>query len=75
MMVTLELKTAAACLMRRGHEPRELINSLYEFMDEEGLRYPSRNSQASTDQWQQALLRATPDRCSRILDRKPTYQL
>lgn len=75
MMVTVELKTAAVCLIHRGQNPREVIDSLYEFMDEEGLRYPSRRSQASINQWQTALNRATPARCSQILDRKPTYQL
>jgi hypothetical protein len=76
MALTLELKTAAVCLIQRGNDPKKVINGLYEFLDGEGIRYPDQESQASLDMWRRAVDRATPKTCTRILGlTKDNYQL
>lgn len=76
MALALELKTAAVCLIQRGNDPREVIGSLYSFMDEEGLRYPDQSSQAAVVMWRRAVDQATIPNCKRILDTPDTtYKL
>ena len=71
----LELKTAAICLIDRGNPPQEVISSLYDFLKAEGIPHPKPGSQAAIGLWNQALNRANPARCDRILNVQPTYQL
>jgi hypothetical protein len=76
LMLALELKTAAICLIQRGSDPIEVMGSLYAFMDEEGLRYPHQSSQTSDNLWRLAIKQASPQTCNRILNTPvTTYKL
>lgn len=71
--LTLDLKTAAICLIREGVSPSIAVPELYRFLDREGIDHPAPGSQAATRMWQDALNRASPAKCAQIL--RPIFDI
>lgn len=65
----LELKTAAVCMVAEGAYPPSVVGELYRFLIETEIPHPRPQSQAAVQLWQEATRRATPDRCSKLLNR------
>lgn len=67
LALTLELKTAAICLIVEGVPAEIAVPELYRFLEQDGIRHPAPGSQAATEMWRKALDRATPAKCDQIL--------
>jgi hypothetical protein len=74
LRLTLELKTAAICMINEGGPWPDVIKELYRFLERERISHPRPDSQAAKLMWQEAIQRATPARCDNLL-RPGTYRL